>query len=227
MGGVVPAEAGETERWSWWIDAAAVYLATVYPLAFWMTSLPRNFQWFVANDFFALPAFVETVFFPLYVIVLTAYFAKSVYLYKTKGFLNPGKDIVVATTAVCWYVGIVAFNSDYAFTVTNVIIHGVPYFAFDLVLREESSGIIEPILSHAFESLDHLSREPLGPCIYRRALLEPRRVARADVAVRGELGLDRLENVAGAAASRAAIDPLRSGRIYLRRRRGNRDLKFM
>ena len=33
------------------------------------------------------------------------------------------------TTAVCWYVGIVAFNSDYAFTVTNVIIHGVPYFA--------------------------------------------------------------------------------------------------
>ena len=28
---------GETERWTWWIDAAAVYLATVYPLAFWMT----------------------------------------------------------------------------------------------------------------------------------------------------------------------------------------------
>ena len=35
----------------------------------------------------------------------------------------------MATTAVCWYVGIVAFDSDYAFTVTNVIIHGVPYLA--------------------------------------------------------------------------------------------------
>ena len=29
--------------------------------------------------------------------------------------------------AVCWHVGIITFSSDYAFTVTNVIIHGVPY----------------------------------------------------------------------------------------------------
>src|SRR3954452_22351959 len=42
----------ETERWTWVIDAAAVYLASIYPLAFWMTRLPRNFDWFVKNDFF-------------------------------------------------------------------------------------------------------------------------------------------------------------------------------
>jgi len=63
------------------------------------------------------------------VLALIAYFGKSIYLYFTTGFLNIGKDIIVTTTAVCWYVGIVALNSDYAFTVTNVIIHGVPYFA--------------------------------------------------------------------------------------------------
>jgi hypothetical protein len=120
---------GETDNFSWGIDAAAVYLATVYPLAFWMTRLPRKFVWFVPDDFFSLPEMVEQVLFPLYVLALTAYFAKSIYLYLTQRFLNPGKDIVVATTAVCWYVGIVYFNSDYAFTVTNVIIHGVPYFA--------------------------------------------------------------------------------------------------
>ncbi|HEX8250986.1 MAG TPA: hypothetical protein VF599_22620 [Pyrinomonadaceae bacterium] len=119
----------EKSRVTWWIDAAAIYLATVYPLAFWMTSLPRNFEWFVRDDFFALPAFVEKILFPLYVLALVVYFAKSVYLYFKDGFLNVGKDIVVATTAVCWYAGIVAFNSDYAFTVTNVVIHGVPYFA--------------------------------------------------------------------------------------------------
>jgi len=122
-------KAGETSRWTWWLDAAAVYLATIYPLAFWMTSLPRNFNWFVADDFFALPSLVDDILFPVYVLALAAYLGKSVYLYFTEGFLNIGKDIVVATTAVCWYVGIVAFNSDYAFTVTNVIIHGVPYFA--------------------------------------------------------------------------------------------------
>ena len=141
---------GETDNLTWWIDAAAVYLATVYPLAFWMTNLPRKFEWFVADDFFALPALVETVLFPVYVLALTAYFAKSIYQYFARGFLNPGKDIVVATTAVCWYVGIVFFNSDYAFTVTNVIIHGVPYFAliyFYAKRRRENAGRVYQTLS--------------------------------------------------------------------------------
>jgi hypothetical protein len=145
---------GETSNLTWWIDASAVYLATVYPLAFWMTNLPRKFEWFVANDFWALPALVETVLFPVYVLALTAYFAKSVYLYFAKGFLNPGKDIVVATTAVCWYVGIVFFNSDYAFTVTNVIIHGVPYFALIYFYarrrRENASRVYQTLSANWF-----------------------------------------------------------------------------
>ena len=134
---------GETARWTWWIDTIAVYLASVCPLAFWMTSLPRNFEWFVQNDFVSIPAIVETVLFPVYVVALIAYFGKSIYQYFADGFLNIGKDIVVATTAICWYVGIVYFNSDYAFTVTNVIIHGVPYFALIWVyaqMRRESTG---------------------------------------------------------------------------------------
>lgn len=123
------AKLGERNRVTWWIDAAAVYLATIYPLVFWMTSLPRNFEWFVANDFAYFPPLIAQILFPIYVLALIVYFAKSIYFYFTEGFVNPGKDIVVATTAVCWYVGIVALNSDFAFTVTNVIIHGVPYFA--------------------------------------------------------------------------------------------------
>jgi hypothetical protein len=43
--------------------------------------------------------------------------------------VNVGKVVVVATTAACWYVGIVALDSDYGFMVTNVPIHGVPYLA--------------------------------------------------------------------------------------------------
>src|ERR1035437_1158466 len=140
----------ETANWSWWIDAAAIYLASIYPLAFWMTRLPRNFEWFVQNDFVSIPAVVETVLFPIYVAALAAYFAKSIYLYLSTDFLNIGKDIVVATTAICWYVGIVVFNSDYAFTVTNVIIHGVPYFALIYVYartRRETTGPVYRALS--------------------------------------------------------------------------------
>ncbi len=32
----------ETAKWTWWIDASAVYLASIYPLAFWMTRLRVN-----------------------------------------------------------------------------------------------------------------------------------------------------------------------------------------
>jgi hypothetical protein len=141
----------EKSNATWWIDACAVYLATVYPLAFWMTRLPRNFEWFVKDDFFALPAFVEQILFPVYVLALTVYFSKSIYLYFTNGFLNIGKDIVVLTTAVCWYVGIVALNSDYAFTVTNVIIHGIPYFAliyFYARNRRENASKFYKSVSH-------------------------------------------------------------------------------
>src|SRR4051794_11792546 len=145
-------KAGETSRVTWWIDATAVYLASVYPLAFWMTSLPRNFDWFVQNDFIAIPVIVERVLFPIYLVSLTAYFTKSFVLYIRSGFLNIGKDIVVATTAICWYVGIVVFNSDYAFTVTNVIIHGVPYFALIYVYarwrREKTGKVYRTFSSH-------------------------------------------------------------------------------
>ncbi|MBK7512140.1 MAG: hypothetical protein IPI76_07745 [Chloracidobacterium sp.] len=141
---------GETERWTWWVDASAVYLASVYPLAYWMTQLPRNFEWFVQNDFIRLPTIVETVLFPIYLAALTVYAVKSVYQYVIVGFLNIGKDIVVATTAICWYVGIVYFNSDYAFTVTNILIHGVPYFALIYLyarMKRETAGPVYRTLS--------------------------------------------------------------------------------
>jgi hypothetical protein len=121
--------AGERGRLGWWIDAAAVYMATIYPLVYWHAHLPRKFWWFLAGDFGALPSAAERVAWPLYCLALGAYAARTLYLWLLRGEGNPGKDVVVVTTALCWYAGIVAYNSDYAFTVTNVIIHGVPYFA--------------------------------------------------------------------------------------------------
>ncbi|MGI8668521.1 MAG: hypothetical protein ACR2J3_01600 [Aridibacter sp.] len=144
-------KANETSNLTWWIDMIAVYLATVYPLVYWMASSKRNFNWFVEGDFISIPVFLETIFFPIYVLALLTYFGKSIYQYFTKSFLNIGKDIVVLTTAICWYIGIVALNSDYAFTVTNVIIHGVPYFAliyFYAKSRRENSTKFYRVLSN-------------------------------------------------------------------------------
>ncbi|HSE98344.1 MAG TPA: hypothetical protein VLD57_08785 [Blastocatellia bacterium] len=123
------ARAGERDKAGRWIDTVAVYMATVYPLIYWHTNLPRNFWWFLPKDFASIPPVIEAIAAPIYWASLAAYAANSLYRRFAHKKVNPGKDIVVATTAVCWYVGIVAFNSDYAFTVTNVIIHGVPYLA--------------------------------------------------------------------------------------------------
>ena len=123
------AKAGETSRFGKWIDAFAVYAATLYPLIYWHTHLPRRFWWFLTNDFATVPPFIDRVASPIYWSAMVLYGCRSLYgwLVQRKG--TPGKDIVVVTTALCWYIGIVSYNSDYAFTVTNVVIHGVPYFA--------------------------------------------------------------------------------------------------
>lgn len=123
------AKAGERDSLGRSVDTFAIYSATIYPLIYWHSQLPRQFWWFLKGDFAPLPSLVEEIARPLYWLALALYFMHALYRWVLQGRVNPGKDIVVATTAVCWYVGIVAFNSDYAFTVTNVIIHGVPYLA--------------------------------------------------------------------------------------------------
>lgn len=119
--------AGERDRLGAWVDGGAIYLATLYPLLYWHAHLPRNFAWFLNGDFVALPALLAQIAWPIYLLTLAAYAARSAYRGFVDGHWNPGKDVVVLTTALCWYIGIVAINSDYAFTVTNVVIHGVPY----------------------------------------------------------------------------------------------------
>ena len=109
------------------LDTATIYAATVFPLIHWHAHLPRNFQWFMQGDFVAgLAARAAELLTPLYWGVLALFAARQ--LQQTlRGRGNPGKALVVATTWACWYLGIVVYNSDYAFTVTNVAIHAIPY----------------------------------------------------------------------------------------------------
>jgi membrane protease YdiL (CAAX protease family) len=43
--------------------------------------------------------------------------------------VNLPKQAVVLGTALSWYVGIVLLNGDMAFTIINVVSHGLPYVA--------------------------------------------------------------------------------------------------
>ncbi len=122
--------AGERDRHGLLIDGSAIYLATVYPLLWWHAASPRSFHWFVPGDFLiGLAPAVATAAGALYAASLSAYVARALGQALRGEEIPWGKHALLASTAACWYVGIVVFDSDYIFTVTNVLIHGIPYFA--------------------------------------------------------------------------------------------------
>jgi hypothetical protein len=156
------ARAGETSRGGRFVDAAAIYAATAWPLLHWHTHLPRRFSWFVTGDIVSVPSFVMPLATLLYVGALAAYAVRAALMWR-RGDANPGKDVVVVTTALAWYVGIVAFDSDYAFTVTNVFMHGIPYFALVFVHSRARSRVAPPTSAPA--------RVPLGERLTRHLLV--------------------------------------------------------
>jgi len=113
------------------LDDAAIYSATLYPLLYWHAHLPREFEWFVNGDFIpGLPASAAQVLLPVHLAISAAYIGRQLQLWWTGRPVSAGKNLIVASTWLSWFTGIVVFDSDYAFTVTNVLVHGIPYLAF-------------------------------------------------------------------------------------------------
>ncbi|MCA9642780.1 MAG: hypothetical protein KC492_18915, partial [Myxococcales bacterium] len=115
------------------IDEVTVYVSTLYPVLYWHANLAETrFTWFVQGDFVDVSHVASSVL-PIargvWVAALLVFALRQLWLLKQEGFVQLGKCVVVATTALTWYLGIVATNSDAEFTVTNVVVHGVPYMA--------------------------------------------------------------------------------------------------
>jgi hypothetical protein len=125
------AKAGERARLDRVLDEAAVYLAALYPVAYWHANLPREFRWFAEDDFVPWPAlaFALPWLRAAWAAALALYAARAVWKVARGEAPNLGKHVVVGTTALTWFVGIVATNADFAFTAANVIVHNVPYVA--------------------------------------------------------------------------------------------------
>jgi hypothetical protein len=112
------------------IDRYAIYSSTLYPLIYWHTHLPRQFDWFMANDFVVIhSARLNQCAFLGYVLIIMAYLGKEIYVLAKYRRVNLAKNLVLFGTALSWWLGIVYFNHDLAFTAINVISHGIPYMA--------------------------------------------------------------------------------------------------
>ena len=119
----------------WITDNFVIYLSMLYPVFFWHINLDRQFSWFISGDFIQWqPEFISTINLIgswLYVLMIGSWLVQE--FFRSKGQSFPmGKVLWVLTTAGNWYIGIVYFNSDLVFTITNVVAHGIPYMALVL-----------------------------------------------------------------------------------------------
>jgi hypothetical protein len=138
------------------LDKAAIYMATLYPLLYWHCH-ERAFHWFVERDFFSVRfPWVTEVSLLLYVGVFVAYMVAEARSYQAVRRINIPKNLLLVSTALTWWVGIITFNNDVAFTATNVIAHGVPYLALIWLYKSK-----EAVLTHAPTRLFSLQGIPL------------------------------------------------------------------
>jgi hypothetical protein len=123
------AKAGSSSAWERFVDEAAIWVATLYPLFVWhVHASEKGFSWFVPGDFLALPlASASGLACGLWLAALSVFFARELWHARLTRKLALGKLLIVGVTAVTWYVGIVANDGDFVFTASNVIPHGVPY----------------------------------------------------------------------------------------------------
>lgn len=113
------------------LDRATMYAVTLGPIVWWHGHLPRAFDWFVSGDFVAdviTPRVALAAKWTMFA-VLALWCARQAQRSLRGSPPHPGVALIVSSTFVCWYLGIVWTNSDWCFTVTNVLIHGVPYLA--------------------------------------------------------------------------------------------------
>lgn len=110
------------------LDEALLWLVMLHPIAYWHAHLPRRFAWMVAGDFVGglSPRVADTI--GLVTVGVAALWLALQARGAARGRALPwGRSLLVGTTAAAWYLGIVVFDSDFAFTVTNIPLHGVPY----------------------------------------------------------------------------------------------------
>lgn len=116
-------------QWVDKIETYCIYAATIFPILYWHLKGPFDYNWFMEEDFlyFSSSSLLQLASI-LYYASLFLFALKLIYDMCQKRF-NVASALIVLGTYVNWYFGIVYFKSDFAFTLTNVAAHGIPYIA--------------------------------------------------------------------------------------------------
>ncbi len=111
------------------LTVAAVWAGTLGPVLYWHAHLPTRFTWFVSGDLLTgAPAWLGPLALWGQLPIWVAFVARRVHRWR-RGHTNPFLFGLVVLPAINWHLGMVIFDDDRVFTITNVFFHGIPYFA--------------------------------------------------------------------------------------------------
>ncbi|MEZ4448897.1 MAG: hypothetical protein R3B09_05395 [Nannocystaceae bacterium] len=109
---------------------ATIWAGTLAPVVWWHAHLPRNFSWFVDGDLVGgAPAWLGTLALAVEAPILALFALRRVHLALRGRGSGPMIPLLTLVPVFTWHLGIVWFDDDRVFTLTNVLLHGVPYMA--------------------------------------------------------------------------------------------------
>ncbi len=110
-------------------DEIIIYSVTFIPIIHWHFDSPRNFSWFVQNDFYFIAnQSICKILKLLYLLLIISFLLKEIYV-SIKFQVNLPRILIISGSILTWYFGIIYFNNDLIFTLFNVVGHGIPYMA--------------------------------------------------------------------------------------------------
>ncbi|TGL61025.1 hypothetical protein [Leptospira sarikeiensis] len=141
------------ERFSFIWDKIFLYLITGLPVLYWHVAPEgRQFEWFMEGDFYQFPnRIIASLTHLTFWICILIYSCIQAYLVLKKETISTGKLLLLFNTACVWYVGIVLLNDDFAFTLTNVINHGIPYMALVFAYADFRKDQLPSSLYYSFK----------------------------------------------------------------------------
>jgi len=119
-------------------------LGVLYPVIFWHLSGNRTFYWFEGGNFMCLPAQsnLELVLHVCSILFVLFHFIWLTELLIKVKKIPYGLVLWVLTSSLVWFLGIVWFNSDVVFSLTNVVAHGVPYMVLVFFYVEKKKTLL-------------------------------------------------------------------------------------
>lgn len=131
----------DSPAWERRLEAWVIYGATVWPMIWWHTH-PRKFSWFMEGDFLSIDApIIGVIASWLYLGLFLVYGFKELRKALEQKSFNWPKNLILLGSALSWYTGIVLFDGDLAFTLTNVVAHGIPYMALVWFYGEKKENL--------------------------------------------------------------------------------------